>query len=87
MRTLWDIYPDLPYKVYAPWPKIEDHGYQDWERSVELVDSWLIDYVGFRWVDWTWGWSTFSMNISHNFCCVNFRREKDCSLFLLRFSG
>jgi len=86
MKTLWDQYPDLPYKVWVPWPQIEDRGYQDWDRAVDLVDSWLINHVGHRWVDWTWGWATFKMDLNYNTCCVNFKKETSCSLFLLRFS-
>lgn len=85
MLALWDRHPELPYQAWAPWPKIEIKGYQDWETSVHNVDTWLVNHIGLRWVDWTWGWVNFSMNIDGNVCCVNFRRQRDTSLFLLRF--
>lgn len=86
MRTLWDLHPELPYHAWAPWPRVDSRGYQDWEGSICIVDQWLTQHVGNRWVDWTWGWGTFNMDYSYHRCCVNFRRESHTTLFLLRFS-
>jgi hypothetical protein len=83
---LWDRHPELPFSVWAPWPRVDYLGHQDWSQAVDLVDSWLVGHVGHRWVDWTWGWATFKVNINSDICCVNFRRQRDSSLFLLRFS-
>lgn len=85
MKAFWDRYPELPYSVWAPWPRVDYCGQQDWEQAVFIVDTWLVDHIGHRWVDWTWGWATFSMEIGYNQCCVNFKRASASSLFLLKF--
>jgi len=85
-RMLWDRYPELPYTVWAPWPQIIHNGHQDWEASVELVHTWLVKNIGNRWVEWTWGWATFSMNLDRDVCTVNFKHGPAGTLFLLKFS-
>jgi len=84
MRALWD-HPCLPYKVCVPWPKCHDlSGHISWVHSVDLVESWLEQYIGPHWTEWTWAmWSL------HNpyYCGVSFSREPSCSLFLLRFGS
>jgi len=82
MRALWD-YPPLPYKAVVPWPCIQTRGSIDWLQSVDLVESWLEHHVGPHWSEWTW--SMWSLH-NHHLCAVSFRRESNCSLFLLRFS-
>lgn len=86
MRMLWDRHPELPYVAHAPWPIVMRGDNFDWEGSVNLVDDWLRSRVGPRWVEWTWGWATFSMyDLNWRFCTVNFNRASNCSLFLLQF--
>ncbi len=85
-RMLWDRFPELPYHAHAPWPRVIYNGNQDWEASVALVDSWLMQYIGRRWVDWTWGLTTFNMGIDADQCLVNFRSQQYTTLFLLKFS-
>ena len=84
MHALWDRYPCLPYQGHVPWPRIQYRDHQDWVASVDLVDSWLRTSVGSRWVNWTWGWATFACQDLDQ-CHVNFRWERDRTLFLLRF--
>lgn len=84
MRALWD-HPCLPYRVSAPWPTVSNpSGTVDWVASVDLVESWLEQYVGLHYRDWTW-----SMWALHNpyYCGVSFSQERNCSIFLLRFGS
>jgi hypothetical protein len=83
---LWDRHPELPFSASVPWPVCDFKGYQDWEASIHLVDTWLVSYVGHRWKDWTWGWATFKMTQNSNVCTVNFLSERHTTLFLLKFS-
>lgn len=83
MQALWD-HNLLPYAGHVPWPRIDYHDQQDWLASVDLVDSWLRLSVGTRWVNWAWGWATFNSQ-QWDQCHVNFRWERDRTLFLLRF--
>ena len=86
-KMLWDKHPELPFTVWAPWPRVEVNGFQDWEFSVHLVETWLNKQVGRRWVEWTWGWATFSMNVDTDLCTVNFKQQQSSTLFLLKFSA
>lgn len=83
MRALWD-FPVLPYQAVTPWPQVLYNGQWDWIGSVDLIESWLAQYVGARYVEWTW-----SMWTLHNpaLCGVSFSRPSHCSLFLLRFGN
>ena len=86
MRVLWDRHPVLPYMAWAPWPRVDHRGQVDWVGSIDQVESWLVSSVGRRWIEWTWGWSTFAMDLAYNQCCVNFLTDRDRVLFLLKFS-
>lgn len=82
MRALWD-HPCLPYRVSAPWPTVSNPtGTVDWVASVDIVETWLEQYVGLHYRDWTW-----SMWALHNpyYCGVSFSQERNCTIFLLRF--
>ena len=83
MRSLWDRHPELPYQAVAPWPVVQvDNNYIDWATSVLCVESWLEQYVGRHWVEWTWSmWSLHQADL----CGVRFLHERDVVLFLLRF--
>lgn len=83
MRALCDLHLALPYRAVAPWPVIEYNGNLDWVASVDCVESWLEQYVGHHHSHWTWSmWTLHNPNL----CCVSFARERDTTLFLLRFS-
>jgi hypothetical protein len=84
MQALWDRYPELPYRGVVPWPLIELNGQWDWISSVDSVESWLDQYVGHHYSDWTWTmWTLHQPNL----CSVSFKREPDSVLFLLRFGS
>jgi hypothetical protein len=82
MRMLWDLHPKLPYYAAAPWPVIEQNGQPDWIASVAYVEDWLELHVGHHWVHWTWNMWTLHQQ---DFCGVSFCRERDTTLFLLKF--
>jgi hypothetical protein len=83
MRALWDLHPLLPYQAVAPWPIVETRGHPDWIASVFYVESWLNDHIGSHFTDWTW----YMWNLeSPHLCGVGFRKESNCTLFLLKFS-
>jgi hypothetical protein len=88
MQMLWDKYPELPYRATVPWPEIYRGDFVDWDQTVHSVDNWLKQYIGARWVEWTWGWGQFYYGLDcGGRCMVNFHLEKQCSLFLLRFGS
>ena len=85
MRMLYDRHPELPYVASAPWPLVElesSPGQWDWINSMGTVETWLVNSVGHHWVCWTWNMSS---NERIEICTVRFLREKDTTLFLLRF--
>jgi len=84
MRAIWDHSSlQLPYVAVAPWPRILRNGQCDWIETVCTVESWLALHIGPHWTEWAW--ATYSLH-SSDFCAVNFRREKYCTLFLLAYS-
>ena len=83
MRTLDPCLQDLPYRAVAPWPFVELNGQWDWITSVDAVESWLEDHIGPH--DQSWTWTLWTLD-QHYLCSVNFRREQDSTLFLLRWS-
>jgi len=82
MRALWD-FPVLPYKAVVPWPQVYNRGVIDWVQSVDMIEDWLDHNVGPHWAEWTWCMWTLH---NPNFCGVSFNRERNCSLFILKFS-
>ncbi len=84
MKALWDRYPELPYTATVPWPPVFVGDFWDWEGSAAVVDQWLKLHVGHRWVDWTWGWTTFAYPYWQS-CTVNFRRPQSVTLFVLQY--
>jgi hypothetical protein len=79
---LWDKFPPMPFHAVAPWPYWDDPGQWDWVNSVDCVETWLNRFVGQHYVHWAW-----DMYSLHNpqLCGVGFVRERDVSLFLLKF--
>lgn len=72
----------LPYIAVTPWPYIEYRGQQDWIASALCVETWLDQFVGAHYV--SWAWSMWALHSSH-LCAVTFARERDSTLFLLKF--
>jgi len=73
----------LAYSVHAPWPVVESNGNLDWIDAVACVEEWLSACVGSHLIEWDW-----DVLCLHNpcWCSVRFARERDSTLFLLRFS-
>lgn len=82
MRMLHDWHCDLPYSVVAPWPIVLRNGQADWVDTVLLVETWLESHVGSHWS--SWAWNTLGLH-QHHLCGVAFARERDSTLFLLRW--
>ena len=82
MRALNDFPLTLPYTAVVPWPVVERNGQLDWIDSVYSVESWLDQYIGPHYTQWVW--SMWALHQSH-LCSVSFARERDTSLFLLRW--
>jgi hypothetical protein len=84
MKALWDRYPNLPYRAVVPWPVVETDGNLDWVASVEIIQDWLESCVGPHYARWCWSmWSLHQPNL----CGVSFARDKDSTLFLLRWDN
>ena len=88
---LWERFPILPYKAYAPWPRVlipnSITQQDDWIESVDIVECWLERSVGIHCVDWSWTMFTLHDNVHYRTCGVSFRYEPHVSMFLLRFGG
>ncbi len=82
MRALNDYPITLPYPAVVPWPIIEYHGQPDWVESVHTIESWLDRYSGPHYVAWVW--NMWTLHQTH-LCSVSFARERDSTLFLLRW--
>lgn len=83
MKALCDHPFTLPYSAAVPWPLVERNGQYDWVDSVYTVESWLEQYVGPHYQRWVWSmWTLHQVNM----CAVSFARERDSTLFLLRWS-
>jgi len=76
--------PDLhPFEhiACAPWPGVGDQ--IDWIDSVNILEDWLLQYVGSHYSHWAYhnmGWG-----IKPGYCSLAFRRAPDRTLFLLRW--
>jgi len=73
---------ELPYRAVVPWPLIERNGQPDWVESVYRIEDWLDHSIGPHYVAWVW--SMWTLHQSH-LCSVSFARDKDTTLFLLRW--
>jgi hypothetical protein len=76
-------YHNFIYIATAPWPVDPRHYQQDWIEAVNDVEKWLEKCAGPHLVEWA-----FSTNQEHNYweACVAFRRERNKTLFLLKWS-
>ena len=73
---------ELPYRAVVPWPLIIYNGQPDWIESVMQIEDWLDHQVGPHLVVWVW--SMWTLHQSY-LCSVSFLRERDTTLFLLRW--
>lgn len=82
MRMLDDRPITLPYTAVVPWPIVEYRGYPDWIQGCHCIENWLDHHVGPHLVAWVW--SMWTLHQSH-LCSVSFARDRDSTLFLLRW--
>jgi len=86
MRCLIDhpVDPYFPYRAVVPWPIDVRQHQQDWILSVDLLESWLKQYVGDHYSHWV-----YASLEEQAYCqaCVAFTRAQDCTLFLLRWAN
>jgi hypothetical protein len=74
----------FPYSATIPWPyRITDPSQLDWVDTVEQIEYWLDEHVGICWDTWCWG--TWTLD-NPSLCSINFSRNSDCVMFLLRWS-
>lgn len=74
---------DLRHLATIQWPhKVNEHGQTDWIGTIEEIECWLEDRVGPGQKAWWWNSST----LDHPYLCsINFLRDSDRVLFLLRW--
>ena len=82
MRMLDDRPIVLPYHAVAPWPVVIRSGSVDWVDSVYNMEDWLQTYIGPHYT--AWAWSMWTLHQS-DLCGVSFARERDTTLFLLKW--
>lgn len=69
------------YHASVPWPLMDHDPQINWVAGVEVLEDWLYSNVGQRLSLWAWSDGKSSYKIG-----VSFKWEKDCSLFLLKWS-
>lgn len=87
----------FPYTAHTLWPGIEPErldilqhpipymGQQiDWVEAVQTMENWLEQSVGLRYSSWVWA---EHLAISSWHCGVAFHRDRDRTLFLLRWDN
>jgi len=87
----------FPYTAHTLWPGIEPErldilqqpipymGVQiDWVEAVQTMENWLEQSVGVRYSSWVWA---EHLAISSWHCGVAFHRDRDRTLFLLRWDN
>ena len=82
MKALCDHPITLPYTAVVPWPLVERNGQPDWIDAIYTVEDWLDSRIGPHYSRWVW--SMWTLHQSH-LCSVSFARERDTTLFLLRW--
>lgn len=55
----------------------------DWVESIQSVEQWLNSYIGPRYTVWAWS-DTLQLKTYQS--AVAFKREPDCTFFLLHWS-
>ena len=70
--------------AYATWPTILAPDQQlDWVTAVETMELWLNQYVGSHYSEWAYHNGT---SVDYWQACIAFKRERNKTLFLLRWS-
>jgi thymidylate synthase len=77
-------YHNFPHIARAPWP-VEPAIYQlDWITAVDTVELWLNEYCGPHWAEWAY---TAQEDQHYWEACIAFKRERNKTLFLLRWAS
>ena len=75
---------ELPFRAVVQRPIVIYRGQPDWVESVYNVENWLERSIGPHYVRWVWSmWSLHQSDL----CSVSFARERDSTLFLLKFGS
>lgn len=84
MRCLIDhpVEPYFNHIAVCDWPVDPRHYQQDWIESVDILESWLEQYIGHHYSDWVYATRT---NQQYWQACVGFSRPQHKSIFLLRW--
>lgn len=76
-------YHTFEHSAIVPWPVDPRHYQKDWIDSIDMIESWLEQYVGDHWVKWA-----YSTAVEQEYwqACIAFKQARDCTLFLLTWS-
>ncbi len=75
---------DFEYIATAPWPVVHNPYQQlDWIAAVDLMESWLNRYCGSHYSEWAYHAGT---TVDYWQACIAFRRERNRTLFLLKWT-
>ena len=77
-----DVHP-FEHIAYATWPTINVNDQLDWVTAVETMESWLNQYIGSHYSEWAYHNGT---SIDYWQACIAFKRERNKTLFLLRWT-
>lgn len=69
--------------AYATWPTIIVNDQWDWVTAVDEMEAWLNQYIGHHYSEWAYHNGT---SADYWQACIAFRRERNKTLFLLRWS-
>ena len=71
------------YTARAPWPALSLDHQVDWIDNVQYMTQWLDSFVGPHWARWAWAQEQDQRTWE---CCVAFLKDKDRTLFLLKWA-
>lgn len=74
-------YHNFEYIARAPWPNYDSQ--LDWVENIDVLESWLNQYVGQHYQRWAWA---TEQNQRSWEACVAFRWAKHKTLFLLTWA-
>ena len=75
---------DFEYIATAPWPVVHNPYQQlDWIAAVDEMELWLNRYIGSHYSEWAYHNGT---SIDYWHACIAFRRERNKTLFLLKWT-
>jgi len=78
-----DVHP-FTHIAVAHWPTVlTAYDQLDWVTAVDIMETWLNQYVGSHWSDWAYHNGT---SIDYWQACIAFRQAKCKTLFLLQWA-